>query len=146
MKRFRLHSGLFLPLIWLAVFLQAQSRFGRDDFGGELRGFTKGSQEHIIDRWPETLVVARLEGEVRARTTNEPLGGVLFEVRGPADSDQVRGRRTKTNGQFRFGRLKPGQYTFKATRDGFQSLVGHIRVDPRAQKSAKPIIKLDLGV
>jgi hypothetical protein len=129
----------------LAASGQSQDRF-TDEFGGEFRGFAKSPTEHIVDRLPDLVVVKAVAGEIRARSNDEPLPNVLFEIRGPGAAQTVRSVKANALGRFSLGRVRSGEYVFKATLNGFQSLVGRVRVTKTADPTSRIEIKLNLGV
>lgn len=123
----------------------SQERFGRDEFSGELRGFAKSGTEHIIDRWPEVITVAAVNGQIRAATNDEPLANVLFEIRGPGDSERVVGTKSNRDGAFRL-KVRSGEYVFKVTLNGFQSVVGRLRVVPRGKAEGMGTIRITMNL
>lgn len=147
----RVHMRLAFKIVCMLACVTvalSQERFGRDEFSGELHGFSKSASEHIINRFPEVITVTTVDGAIRAATSDEPLPNALFEIRGPGDSERVVGTRTNREGSFRLKRIHPGEYVFKVTLDGFQSVVGRLRVVPDAKANGmrKIRITLNLGV
>ncbi|MBI3678897.1 MAG: carboxypeptidase regulatory-like domain-containing protein [Acidobacteria bacterium] len=61
------------------------------------------------------------------------MANALLEVRGPGDSERVVGTKTNRDGAFRLKRIRSGDYVFKVTLNGFQSVVGRLRVVPGAK-------------
>ena len=77
---------------------------------------------------------------------DEPLKDVLFEIRGPGNQERIRAAKTGSDGRFKIGRVPEGIYTFKATRDGFQSVVGTLIVSKRTDRRQTIKIEMPLGV
>ena len=100
---------------------------------GEYRGFAKSPSEGIISRIEQPFLVQKVEGLIlRSVGDRSPLDDVVLEIRGPGKSLMIRSVRTGTDGRFSLKDVQSGKYTFKATANGFQSLVGVIIVSPRA--------------
>jgi hypothetical protein len=53
---------------------------------------------------------------------------------------------TDDKGRFRLRRLRPGEYLFKVTRSGFQSVVGRLTVSKAAAAKKPILIELPVGV
>lgn len=134
--------NLGLVIFGIAVACAAQERFQ----SGELKGFTKSPTEHIISRIDDPITVSSVRGSVVFSGKDEPLKGVVFEIRGPGDLERIRAAKTGSDGRFRIGRVPEGTYTFKATRDGFQSVVGILVVSKRADRRKTIKIEMPLGV
>ena len=133
-----------LPLAFLACSLGwAQDRFD----SGELKGFTIGRGEHIINHLDVTLTVREVKGSaVIADGFKTPAGGMLLELRGPQDSSSVVSTITKGDGKFHLRHVHPGTYLFKATLLGFQSVVGTIIVSPTVATNQVITIEMKPGV
>jgi hypothetical protein len=125
-----LHRLLYplLVALFAVPLVNGQERFSKSEFGGEFEGFTKSSTEHEIVRLPQPLLVQKAEGKIVSEIRNQPLAQALFEVRGPGQSKRIYHTRTRENGDFALRGLKSGTYVFKATNDGFQSVVGSLVV------------------
>lgn len=136
--------------LWIACFLpihaEATANLQERFESGELRGFTRSPTEHVINELDKVIQVQRIKGVVIFVEHNaEPISGVLFEVRGPGASPVVRGVKTDTAGCFKLKHIVPGRYKFKATLNGFQSVIGTIEVS-KAGKSDPILIELHVGV
>jgi carboxypeptidase family protein len=131
-------SGILVALATAGVLL------AQDDFS--IKDFTKSPTEHIINRIYEPFVVRSVYGIITSPGVREPFPGVLFEIQGPGVDKTVRKSITDKNGQFRIRHLPAGTYHFKATRDGFQSVVGTITVSKKADKNGTVKIEMRLGV
>ncbi len=115
-----------------------------DEFGGEYKGFARASPEQIT---PYSTVprLRTVTGRIEAESSAEELPNVLFEIRGPGASRSVRGSRTNVKGEFTIRNVRPGEYTFKTTRDGFRSIVGHLIVTKAADQRETLGLKLALS-
>ncbi len=71
-------------------------------------------------------VVSRKEGY------HEPLPNVLFEIQGPSTGKKIRRATTDEHGRFKIGHVPAGTYKFKATLNGFQSVMGTITISKKA--------------
>jgi hypothetical protein len=108
------------------------------------KGFTEAHPEHIIVQLHEPIVVRDVRGEMRDRDGN-PEKNAIFEIR-LKSSSQIRRAKTDEKGQFRIQHAPTGTYDFKATLDGFQSVVGTVIVSATADPKAKIKLTLNLGV
>ncbi|HEY6308697.1 MAG TPA: carboxypeptidase-like regulatory domain-containing protein [Candidatus Angelobacter sp.] len=131
-------------LVWLLFTLVAaqDGKFSE----GSLAGFTKSPTEHIINQIDEPLVVRSVNGLIEFDSANqEPLPRVLFEIRGPDGEKQIRQATTDRRGKFHVGHVPNGTYQFKATLNGFQSVVGTIVVTNKATKTKSINISMRIG-
>ncbi len=110
--------------------------------------FTKSPTEHIINRIEQPFVVQSIKGIISRQTRGptEPLANVLFEIQGPGADRKIRRVTTDENGHFKMGHLAPGSYRFKATLNGFQSVMGTITVSKKAPKDDQIRIAMLIGV
>jgi hypothetical protein len=131
-----------LLFLLLPVLCSGQGRFT----SGELKGFTRSPHEHIIDRLDDPFTVRCISGTVVFESDGRPMKGVLVEVRGPGDGTTVVGTRTNGSGQFSMARLKDGTYTFKATLDGYQSILGQVAISKIAPPTERIRLRLKPGV
>ncbi|MBZ5592360.1 MAG: carboxypeptidase-like regulatory domain-containing protein [Acidobacteriia bacterium] len=118
-----------------------QSRFET----GDLKGFTKSPTEHIINRHEALVKIWVFEGTI-VDPTGAPIPGAIVEVRGPGPNETVKGTVSDKRGRFKFGHLKEGAYAFKITFNGFQSVVGALRIARSAKPDAAFKVALLLGV
>ena len=110
--------------------------------------FTRSPTEHIINTVEQPFVVHSVKGLVRLHTSGrtEPLKSVLLEIQGP-DSDRKMWRATTdAKGRFSIGHVPVGTYKFKATLNGFQSVMGIIIVSKTAARGNQIEIAMPLGV
>jgi len=134
-----------LLMLWL---MSVTVAWGQDRYqSGELKGFTISREEHIITHLDDPLTVREVKGTAFiANDEKAPLEGVLFELRGPGDSDTIRSTKTGRDGNFALRHIRPGKYLFKATSLGFQSLVGVVIVSPKAGRDQAILLRLKPGV
>lgn len=142
MNRYRLNiSHLCFALVVASSTLVSQERFQE----GAHKGFTKSATEHIIVEIETPFVVKSAAGVVTMRD-QEPLEGVLVEIRGPGEAERVRSTTTDSKGRFAMAGLASGRYQFKMTKNGWQSVVGTIVVSPNAKVNARININMPVGV
>jgi hypothetical protein len=110
--------------------------------------FTKSPNEHIINQIEHPFVVRSVQGTVsrQAGGPTEPLANVLFEIEGPDTDRKLRHATTDENGRFKMGHVPAGTHKFKATLNGFQSVMGTITVSKEAPKTDKIKITMVIGV
>jgi hypothetical protein len=131
-----------LVLLWLSGPLQDTAEWYKD-----LEGFSKSPTEHVIDFLEDPIVVRSVRGLIRNETgPQEPLADVLIEMRGPGNERKIRRARTDRRGRFNMGRVSQGTYRFKATLNGFRSVVGTIVVSKKADKGKDIRIEMRFGV
>jgi hypothetical protein len=112
-----------------------------------IAGFTVSPSEHIIDEIDEPFVVRRIQGRIDSEAGEWPEDWpILFEIRGIPHNANVRGVHADAKGVFKMGHVKEGRYCFKATVDGWQSVVGIIVVDRKADPANKITFVMNLGV
>jgi hypothetical protein len=132
----------FVFVLLIATCCPAQQRFT----DGELKGFTKSPTEHIIARIDEPIKVFSIRGKILPKGNPESLKEVVFEIRGPGSSQRIRATKSRGDGTFRMQSVPEGTYLFKATRDGFQSVVGTLVVSKKADRQATITIEMPFGV
>lgn len=110
--------------------------------------FTKSPTEHIINRIEQPFVVRSVKGIISRQTggPTEPLVNVLFEIQGPGADRKIRRVTTDDMGHFKIGRVPAGTYRFKATLNGFQSVMGTITVSKEAPNADEIKIAMSIGV
>ncbi len=109
--------------------------------------FTKSPAEHIIIKIDQPFVVRSIKGTViQKESSREPLASVLFEIQGPGANRKIRRATTDSHGRFKIGHTLPGTCKFKATLNGFQSVMGNIVVSEKAAKTAEIKLEMLVGV
>lgn len=131
-------------LMWVVVMLAVATAQEK----GTVGDFTKSPTEHIINRIEQPFAVQSIKGIISRQTggPTEPLANVLFEIQGPGTDRKIRRATTDGNGHFKIGHVPAGSYEFKATLDGFQSVMGTITVSKRAPKANEIKIAMSVGV
>jgi Carboxypeptidase regulatory-like domain len=112
---------------------------------GRLAGFTKSPIEHVINQIDEPFVVRSVNGLIEFEGANQTLQRVLFEIRGPGGEKRIRQATTDSRGRFQVRHVPNGTYQFKATLNGFQSVVGTIVVTNKATKAKTINISMRVG-
>jgi len=136
-----LRTGILL-VAGMAVSCLAQERFP----SGELKGFTKSPTEHIVSRVDEPITVSSVRGIVVFKGKDDALKQVVFEIRGPGTSERIRAAKSGDDGRFSIPRVSEGTYVFKASKGGFQSIVGTLVVSKKADHNKAIKIEMPLGV
>jgi len=92
--------------------------------------------------------VRTLEGIVTSQAGDWPDGvSVLFEIRPRADASKgPKGVRADRRGYFKMSGVPAGEYCFKATAEGWQSVTGVIVVSPTADPASRVNFQMLLGV
>jgi hypothetical protein len=128
-------AGLaFLFLVGTCI---AEHRFQ----SGPYAGFTKLEQEQVIVELPKPLHIREVSGTVLTAKDREPVRKALFELRDDA-TGKVKATKTDSDGRFRMKHIKDGKYTFKATRSGYQSVVGVLIVREKAPETQSLSIEM----
>jgi hypothetical protein len=133
---------LALIILWFAASCFAQDRFK----SGEFKGFTKSPTEHIMSRIEEPVTVLAVRGTVVFKGKDDALKEVVFEIRGPGNSERIRATKSDGDGRVNIPHVPEGTYIFKATKDGFQSVVGTLIVSKKADHQKNIKIEMPLGV
>jgi Carboxypeptidase regulatory-like domain len=110
--------------------------------------FTRSPTENIINEIDQPFVVRSVTGKMTLEPDrpDEPLADVLFEIEGPGSERKIRHATTDARGRFKIGRVPQGTYKFKATRDGFQSVMGTVTISAKAPQDAAIRIVMQVGV
>ena len=126
----------------LAVFLLVSACIAEHRFqSGPYAGFTKLQQEQVIVELPKPLHIREVSGTVLTAKSREPVRKALFELRDDA-TGKVKATKTDSEGRFQIKHIKDGKYTFKATRNGYQSVVGVLVVREKAPESQSLSIEM----
>jgi hypothetical protein len=102
---------------------------------------------------PQGTELVELEQPFRVRVIQgvirdpggSPLPETVFEIREDSSGKAWRAVADK-HGRFRIPGISRGTFTFKATRNGFQSVTGKIRVSAKARRGRIIELILPLGV
>lgn len=85
------------------------------------------------------------EGDRRFKA-GSALPGAIIEIRTENPDGKVRGVTAGEEGRFRMRGVVQGGYIFKITKDGFQSVFGHISVSRTAKAQTEMRIAFKQGV
>ena len=159
MKRCQIPASLIILLILLSCSNGPRPELNNgtpDKPGQELQspvlecgldGFTKAIDEHIIDEVEKPFRVHKIAGRIMNDTGGWPRGlPILFEIREARRDAKVRRVYADRDGNFDMKEVKEGRYCFKATVMGWQSQMGTIFVDKKADRQNRIILKLNIGV
>lgn len=136
-----------MAITLLIGIIQAQERLPINDPREEMRGLTKSPLEHIINYIDEPFSVRKVNGTILSAGGQWPDSvEIFFEIRGPDGSNKIKRAKVSKNGEFVMGRISSGKYVFKATAFGWQSVVGTINVNPKADPQKTISIVMPLGV
>jgi Carboxypeptidase regulatory-like domain len=94
----------------------------------------------------EPITVTSVHGIVVFKGKDAPLKQVVLEIRGPGSSERIMAAKSRDDGRFTIPRVSEGTYVFKATKDGFQSVVGTLIVSKKADHNKSIKIEMPLGV
>ena len=112
-----------------------------------MEGFSRSSVEHIAEEIYKPFVVRSVKGIIISQVGEWPEGiQVIFEIRLPDRSSQIRRAYTDRQGRFSIPNVPPGEYCFKATVTGWQSVVGTILVTAEAEAKSIIAFEMLLGV
>jgi hypothetical protein len=114
-----------------------------------LDGFTKSQSENIIVEIKEPFVVRNVKG--RIKNTENDYGwskdfGVLIEIRKRNSKSEINHVFADEKGLFEIKEISVGEYCFKATINGWQSVVGIIIVTNEADPKNEIVFQMPLGV
>lgn len=110
-------------------------------------GFTKSPSEDIVVELEKSLRVKSVEGVITSQSGGWPEGTfVIFELRATRGAGRLRQVKADSRGSFKMPDVPPGEYCFKATADGWQSVVGVIVVTKAADPAARVSFEMLLGV
>ena len=112
----------------------------------DVSDFTKSPTERTIDQIEDPFRVRTVMGTVSTTAGDEGRADVLLEVEGPNDDRTMRHVLTDKHGHFKIPKLPEGNYRFKATLYGFQSVMGTIVVSKHAPAMADIKIEMRSGV
>jgi hypothetical protein len=132
---------------WLVICVIVMVGPGKAQDKAATGDFTKSPTEHIINQLDQPIVVRSMQGVVsRKEGYHEPLPNVLFEIQGPSTDKKIRRVTTDEHGRFKIGHVPAGTYKFKATLNGFQSVMGTITVSKKATTENEIRLEMQVGV
>lgn len=114
-----------------------------------IEDFTESEAEHIINEIKKPFIVREVKGKIL--NSDDDYGWsenirVLFEIRRQGENSDVNRVFADANGEFRMVNIPEGNYCFKATVSGWQSVMGIIIVTKKANPMNKIVFKMRLGV
>jgi hypothetical protein len=138
------NTVLRLAFILLFPTLAATSAQSPERFdSGPYKGFTKSPTEWYIEDLPEPLRVRSVQGSIIRLNSVDALDGVVFEIRD--ESGTVRAGVSDSRGRFRIRGVPNGTYRFKATKNGFSSIVGTVVVVKTVAKKSTITLYMAVG-
>lgn len=140
MKRsYMIAKVVLLPLIQLfALNAGAQDRY----VSGPYKGFVREKPELNKVELGEPIAVRTVAGVILSPDRG-PLRGTLFEIRDR--SGKILSALSDDTGAFEIRHLRSGTYAFKATKNGFHSVVGTIVVSSKASPRNSIRIQVKVG-
>jgi Carboxypeptidase regulatory-like domain len=130
-------SFVVMLVVFAATSALAQQRFD----SGPFKGFIKEEPPLNTKEIPHAFEVPVISGTL---TFGEhTLADAFFEIRD--STGQVFTTKTDEQGVFSIANPKPGHYDFKATKNGFESVVGSVIVSSRAPRKNRIRVQLSLG-
>jgi hypothetical protein len=132
---------------WIIAALLASAPFARAQTSPppDLSDFTKSAAERGVDTVEDPFRVRSVTGTISTATGDAGRANVLFEIEGPGDERTMRHVLTDRNGHFKISHLPDGNYRFKATLYGFQSVIGTIIVSKRNPATNEVKIEMRTG-
>ncbi len=113
------------------------------------RGFTEANPEGFVEQVTEPFVVRQIQGKILDSEGNaiwHEVSTPLLEIRAfRLMIGKPQGVYTDKNGVFKMEGVPDGPYCFKATMDGWRSVIGIIIVSKKADPKKTIILKLLLG-
>ena len=108
--------------------------------------FTRARDEHIIVEIERPFRVRSVSGIVVLKGEAIPIAKTLLEIQGAGRNQKIRRTVSDESGRFRFRRVSPGTYRFKATLNGMQSVMGTIVVVRNGETDQEIRIEMLYGV
>ena len=127
-------------LLWTPFVLAQDSSFP------DLSDFTKSPTEHFIDEVYEPFHVESVAGVITIERSDQALPKALFEIEGPGSQRRIRHGVSDSRGTFKISHVPYGTYRFKATLNGFSSVIGTIVVSRDAARASRITIKMPVGM
>jgi hypothetical protein len=109
--------------------------------------FEKAASEGLIVEVARPFVVRTLEGSIESEGGPWPHDvSVEVDLRGSDGGRPKAITKTDLEGHFKIADVPAGSYCFKASAPGWQSTVGQIVVEPKADPEARVSFRMALGV
>lgn len=107
--------------------------------------FTKSKTEHIINEIKTPFIVKTVIGKIESTGGAWPKSiNILVELYNPKNG--ITSIHSDDQGFFEAKNVKTGTYCFKATINGWQSVIGIIIISNKADSKQKIIFMMPLGV
>jgi len=130
-----------LALTLCTFLLLAGAGIGQEDaVSDKCKEFLRDSVAIVVLQQP--FIVREVKGVVLVPYCDPLPINVLIELRD--GGGKFRSTKTDSRGQFKFGKVREGTYTFKTTLDGFPSVVGTVVLRKHAQNSEAIRIEMPL--
>lgn len=112
-----------------------------------LDGFTPSPGEYIIDVYETPFTVRQVKGQIYNAINDGEWedSQVLFEIRGLDKKGRIRQTHADRLGYFEIRNVSEGRYCFKATTNGWASVMGIIVVSRTADTNAIVTFRMRLG-
>jgi hypothetical protein len=142
---------VLLPILLAACISRSRPpKEASNSLGCGIEGFTLSALEHIVNEIRDPIVVRQVQGRI------SDIDGIaiwyeghfpLLEIKAQGvNKTKVRGVYADRNGVFKMEGVPEGRYCFKATMDGWQSVMGIIIVSKKADPKSTIILRLPVGV
>ena len=130
-----------IPLTFGIFLLLAGVGIGQEKAESDIcEEFLKNSVAGAVILQP--FIVREVKGVVLVPYCDDPLPNVLIELRD--SGGKIRATKTDSRGQFKFRNVPEGTYKFKATLNGFPTVVGTFVLQKHAKKSEAIRIEMPL--
>jgi hypothetical protein len=113
----------------------------------DLKDFTKALTEHIIDEIEQPFLIRTVEGKIANAIDREWAedSRVLFEMKDIERANEIRRTYADKYGVFEIRDVPEGRYCFKATVNGWDSVMGVIIVSKKADPQKQILFEMRLG-
>lgn len=112
-----------------------------------LESFTKSESEHIIREINRPFEVCEIKGQIKNEAGDWPEGTrVLFELCKRGKNSKIEKVHSDKKGLFRIKHVENGIYCFKATVNGWQSVLGIIILSKEADPKSEISFEMLLGI
>jgi hypothetical protein len=112
-----------------------------------LEGFTDAPGGHQLEEIEQPFIVSKVKGLIKSAVGDWPEGArILFELRSKEAGSITRRVETNKFGEFIIDGISEGQYCFKATIYGWQSVMGIIIVSKKADSKGEIRFSMRLEV
>jgi hypothetical protein len=110
-------------------------------------GFAQSESEHIIREINKPFEVTEIKGQIKNEAGIWPEeANAIFEIRERDKNSEIKKIHVDKNGNFRIRKVKNGIYCFKATANGWQSVMGIIIVSKESATKNEIEFEMLLGI